>query len=557
MNVDTEHQESVSELRRRLAEVEADNAMLRRRLTAFLKAGSVPIAQFSPQQVLQRVVEGIRGMLDADYAYAAILERGGRIQEFTSPEGHVPAELINLLQQYAKDRAREQSLLSDPRLLVASMAMEGYLRGCLAAARRPYNHAFASDDAPLLSMFASHVAGVLRHSKMFAKLEETQSFLQREHRVLATVLDNMAEGVLIVDLSLRIQRINPMALHATGYESPAQAVGKHCYQVLCCISPRTARCLCGSGQCPIQGALTTGGPTRLERLLLVACRNQDCVRQGCPGGAAANMQDALPISVRASPVRSETGKIRGGVMVFREIRRVLEEEDAKDSILSLVSHDLRTPLTHIKGYASSLLQTDIQWEPEVQREFLEGIDRETDRLTKMVNNILDAARLEAGVQSLELASWEPADIVRQALEEARPFTSHQIEIRMEGSLPSLLADGAMLTRALTNLLDNAAKYSEQGSVILVEVSQTSDGIAFSVTDQGIGISPTDQEHLFNRFYRVAQGGGARPGVGLGLAIAKSIVQAHGGRIWVNSQLGQGSSFSFSIPLADARPHQAR
>jgi len=220
----------------------------------------------------------------------------------------------------------------------------------------------------------------------------------------------------------------------------------------------------------------------------------------------------------------------------------------RTALVSNVSHELRSPLASIKGYVETLLHSG-PWEPDLEREFLEIIAGAADKLGSLVDNLLDAAKMDAGVLSLER---EPVRVERSAtniLARARPLAAqHQIRIEIESALPLVSADPLRVEQVITNLLDNAVKYSPPGEPIGVRV-QSGEMLTVSVTDHGVGIAPEDAAHLFERFYRAdSDVTRATPGVGLGLYICKSLVEAHGGRIWVESAgTGQGSTFSFTLP----------
>jgi PAS domain S-box-containing protein len=244
------------------------------------------------------------------------------------------------------------------------------------------------------------------------------------------------------------------------------------------------------------------------------------------------------------------GKRVGRVCVMRDITQLKQLDTLKSEFVATVSHDLRSPLTLIRGYASMLdMVGDLN---EQQVSYIEKIVSGVDDMAALVNNLLDLGRIEAGVD-LQLEKVSVRQVVERAVKalqdqaiQKRVFLSIDIP---EHSLPPVEADPALLLQALQNLLDNAIKFTEPGGQVQISVSTRQEQIIFQVRDTGIGIAPVDQARLFEKFYRGAQYMGKQPrGSGLGLAIVKSIAERHGGRVWVQSQLGKGSIFYLAIPL---------
>jgi signal transduction histidine kinase len=214
--------------------------------------------------------------------------------------------------------------------------------------------------------------------------------------------------------------------------------------------------------------------------------------------------------------------------------------------MAMLSHEMRTALTSIKGYASSLLRDDVAWDRETIREFATLIDEDADVLVQMISEVLDATY---GVGRLQL-SLEPVmvgKLVETLVGEAgRKDPAHRYVCSITPSLPAVWADPTRLKQVLRNLLDNAMKYATPG---LVVVSARGDGgeVVVSVADQGPGLRPEHVNRLFERYFRVKQNGTAVAGTGLGLPVARDIVEQHGGRIWATSEEGRGTSVSFTIP----------
>ncbi len=231
--------------------------------------------------------------------------------------------------------------------------------------------------------------------------------------------------------------------------------------------------------------------------------------------------------------------------------KALEELDRlRTALLASVSHELRTPLTSIKGLSSSLVQPDIHWDSETQQEFLRIIDHESDILTHIVNDLMEMSQIEAGIMRLEKTRSTLSSILRQINDHLQGLVKkHRFEVRLPDDLPPIYVDEIRIGEVITNLVQNAVSYSEPGTAITLEAHRNDNEIVVEITDEGIGIGPEHIDKVFDRFYRLESGvARRRGGTGLGLSICKAIVEQHGGKIWVESQLGKGSKFSFSIPL---------
>ena len=251
-------------------------------------------------------------------------------------------------------------------------------------------------------------------------------------------------------------------------------------------------------------------------------------------------------------ITSPTGRVEGTVHVLHDLTQRKAIERLKDEFISMISHELRTPLNHIKGFATTLLQTDVEWDAATQRDFLASIDREIDRLTHLIDQILDMSRLEAGWLPMRQVRCAVCDLVDGALQRAQRLTAGRpVHLDVQAGLPALLADDHEIELVLINLIENAVKYSEPGTPIALEAERQGGQVVFTVGDQGVGISAEHLERVFERFYRVDDHGRQAAGTGLGLAICKRIVEAHGGRIWVASRPGAGARFSFSLPIDGA------
>ena len=235
----------------------------------------------------------------------------------------------------------------------------------------------------------------------------------------------------------------------------------------------------------------------------------------------------------------------------REAEALRELDRLRSELLANVSHELRTLLASIKGFASTLLQPDVNWSEDEQRDFLQSIDQEADRLTRLINDLLDISRLEAGALTLEKRDCQIPEILNSVSSRLANLTEHhQLGVRVPSGLSPVFVDETRIGQVLTNLVGNATKYSREGSPITIEAQFADDQIIVSVADRGVGIPPELLDRLFDRFYQTESiVTGRKSGTGLGLSICRGIVEAHGGKIWVESEYGKGSKFTFTLPLA--------
>ncbi len=226
-------------------------------------------------------------------------------------------------------------------------------------------------------------------------------------------------------------------------------------------------------------------------------------------------------------------------------------EKMKTDLLSMVSHELRTPLASIKGFASTLLQPDVRWSEEEQRDFIQEIDRESDLLTRLVSDLLDMSYIDAGLLNLNKAEHKLDNVLESASNIMTKITeNHKLEVKIPAELPPVLVDPGRIMQVLINLIENAVRFSAQGSQITIETRLTDDKVIITVADKGIGIPPELLNKIFDRFYQAKSIiVGAKNGTGLGLFICRGIVMAHGGRIWVRSKERYGSKFSFSLSIS--------
>ncbi|MBC7811154.1 MAG: GAF domain-containing protein, partial [Burkholderiales bacterium] len=224
--------------------------------------------------------------------------------------------------------------------------------------------------------------------------------------------------------------------------------------------------------------------------------------------------------------------------------------ELKMRFLAMISHELRTPLTSIKGFATTLLAEDVTWDAQSQREFLMIMDEESDKLKELIEQLLDVSRLQSGTLRVNTEPQPLSRIVERALTQLQTLTAdHTFELQLPDNLPPVLADEQRIAQVLVNLVDNASKYSPPQTRITIAAQQAGQYVQVDVSDEGEGIPAEDRSNVFEAFHQVERKSQSQMGAGLGLAICKGLIEAHGGRIWIQDGGRPGTTISFTLPVS--------
>lgn len=369
-----------------------------------------------------------------------------------------------------------------------------------------------------------------------------EELLAREERLresgqrLEATLGSIAEGIVVCGPRGEIVRMNSVAEEMLGY------------------SPRQRKLPMAERVKLLRTETADGEPLRLEDLPVGRALRGETVR-----GAVMVLHPptgrTLWVSNSAAPI-FVGGKLVGAVVVLADVTPLRELQEQMEILLHTVSHDLRTPLTVIQGRAQ-LLERALgkPGQEGTARHSLEAILAGVKRMNVMVQDLADSARLESGQLRLDRTSLDLLAFTLDLKERlAGTLDTDRIRVESPEGLPRVLADPNRLERILTNLIANALKYSEAATEVAVSLEEQEGEVVVSVLDRGPGIPPEDLPHLFQRFRRTRQGRHHSEGLGLGLYISRQLVEAHGGRIWVESEPGKGSAFSFTLPLANSPQH---
>lgn len=372
--------------------------------------------------------------------------------------------------------------------------------GILGVTNRQRDRPFTTHDVRLLSALADYAAVALVNARLY---EETET----ERRKLETVLRETEEAIIILDPQLRILLCNPAA--RVALELPADVVGK-----------------------PASGQLAHPALEELLQAIQKARRTLYAELTGRSGRT---------YSAQLTPVEGV-----GYVLMMQDITHLRELDRIKSEFVFTVSHDLRTPLTTIRGYVDLLERVGPV--NDQQRAFLERVRESIAHITDLISDLLDLGRIEAGYD-LEMEPLHLEGIIDSVVAEFTPLTEKkQQELRWDRrALPLIRGNPRRLRQVMENLLSNAVKYTQEGGWIAVEATEDDGHVVVRVADNGIGIPLADQPYIFERFYRVQREElEGVEGTGLGLAIVKSVIERHGGRIWVESRPGVGSIFTFVL-----------
>ncbi len=364
--------------------------------------------------------------------------------------------------------------------------------------------------------------------------KRAEESVDQERKRLEVLVDTSPVGVLLVEAtSRRVILVNREAQRILGIVPQADDRIERYEQAA--VFKRPDGSIYAVEELPIERALNQGEAVRAEE-----------VRRDFPEGRS------IPTLINATPLYAADGRVTGAIAIIQDITPLEEAEKLRNEFLGMVSHELKTPLTAIKGSAATVLGSRRPLDDVEIREFFEIIDEQADRLRDLVDNLLDMTRIEAGSLSV---SPEPVDLTA-VLEEARATfvrngNAQELHVEMPDALPQVNADRRRVIQVLLNLLGNAAKFSPANAPIFVEVEHDAAQVTLHVRDQGRGIPKDKASYLFKKFSQVHDDSGRQlSGSGLGLAICKGIVEAHGGRIWADSfGEGEGATFSFTLPLA--------
>ena len=402
------------------------------------------------------------------------------------------------------------------------MVMADELSGVVYVFRTHGSH-FTRNERRLLQSFADQAAIAVHNARLYSQVVS-------EKRRLDAILQYSADGVFILDANHKFTTFNYALGSMTAWQ-PADAIGKQHDQII-----RWARREPGMD---LVEAEAGGWPLNSRSTLYVE------------GDLHTANGNTVSVGITYAPLTDREGRLANIIGNVRDITKFREAEEAKSTFISIISHELKTPVSLIKGYASTLRREDAEWDEATILDSLEVIEEESDRLADLIDNLLEATRLQSGMIGLAKETLHLDRLSeRLAVKFKHQSEKHTLATDFPPDFPVVEGDETRLRQVLTNLIGNAIKYSPDGGEVTISGSFDDDEVTIAVSDQGVGLSPGEEARVFERFYRV-DGAITRKtqGVGLGLYIAHSVIEAHDGRIWAASEPGQGATFSFTLPRA--------
>ena len=491
------------------------------------------------EKLLTRILRISIEMLAGQAGLIALKEKDG--WRVATAHGIAPAFLSYLTPLLAEEKVRELDVRELNRMLkeltyTASMgllngtalplAAHGQVIGVIFIFRN-YLGLFTQNDRMLLQSFADQAAIAVFNARLYGQVSY-------EKQRLDALLDSAADGILILNADHTIERCNVSFEKLFG-EPRDQIIGKDHTEIIQWDGDPKGKTL--------EEAERDGWPLTPSATLYVE------------GDLERSQLTSLPVGVTYAPMLTDDGMLGNVIVSVRDITHFRTADEIKATFISIVSHELRTPVALIKGYASTLRRDDAKWDKATISDSLAVIEEEADRLSKMIDDLLDASRLQAGGLSLNKADVSLSTLAARVADRfSTQSNKHTILTDFPENFPVILADETRIRQVLSNLVSNAIKYAPQGK-IKISGQVLPEQIIICVTDEGPGIEANDLPHIFDRFYRSTKAVNNTKGAGLGLYLARAIVEVHGGRIWADATTGPtknnkpdtGASICFSLP----------
>ncbi len=493
--------------------------------------------ELDQQKLLARILKISIEMLAGQAGLIALREKNGESWKVTSAYGIPPAFLRYLEPLLAEERSSELDVKELNRMLkeltyTASMGLlsgtgiqlvtHGRVIGVIFIFRS-YADLFSANDKQLLQSFADQAAIAVYNAQLYTQVSY-------EKQRLDALIDSAADGIIILNPDHTIERVNDAFERIYG-KTDTELRGLRHEDVL-----RWQRKPDGQ---TLEEAEANGWPKSPQAHLYV---EGDLLR-------AEEAPPYIPVGITYAPLIDQDGKLTNVIVTVRDITHFRTADEMKNTFISIVSHELKTPVALIKGYASTLRRDDARWDKHIVQDSLAVIEEEADRLTSMIEDLLDASRLQAGGLSLKRTDFSLANLSQRLAERFTTQTKkHTILVEFPSDFPLLLADESRIEQVLSNLISNAIKYAPNGEIRISGIVHP-EQLVICVQDEGPGVDPHDMPHIFDRFYRADKAARKTKGAGLGLYLARAIIEAHGGRMWVDPQTTgtKGARICFSLP----------
>ena len=527
-------------------------AALKERLARLNQAGISINESLDPDAVLQNVLDSAMHLTGARYGVMTTLDESGRLSDFLAsgltpeeeeqfwamPEGVELFEYLKTIQgpMRVADFAGHARAVGLPdfkppapmsAFLTVPIRRRGDNLGSIHIAKRDPGQEFSQEDEETLTMFASQAAIVVSNARRYREERRARASLE-------TLVDTSPVGVAVFDArtGAPVSFNREMARIVDGLRD-AEQPPVHILETLTC--RRADGREVSLKEWPLAELLPSGETVRAEEIVL-----------SVPDGRS------VAALLNATPIRSEDGEVESFVVTLQDMTPAKELEQLRAEFLGMVSHELRTPLTSIRGSATTMQEAAQDLDVAELRQFLRVIVDQADNMRELIDDLLDVARIEAGALSV---SPEPVHVAQLVDRARNTFLSgggrNNLDISLDPDLPPVMADRRRIAQVIVNLLSNAARHSPESSIIRVRAARDGLHIAVSVADEGRGIPAEQLPQLFRKFSSDTRQDVGSGDTGLGLSICKGIVEAHGGRIWAESEgASLGARFTFTIPMAD-------
>ncbi len=531
-------------------------------LSTLLQTSAVVVSSLNPKTVLNNILEQVERLMNIQScAIVALDTESGQFRARASrglSESYSvlfnidPAEPHSITMQaiesglpqqvsdteldanYASQRFRSRS--EGYRSILAVPLSTQHSPPAALLVYKPDPHVFSEQEIGLLTSFANHAAMAIENAELY---DRSDTRLKEQTRRLEALIQSFQDGLLLEDLHGRV-------LYANRSISELLAI-------------------------PMQDILNMPIENLVERLLALSdssnpdqtSRTRQEILEAIEGERHNQVEISIlsdhqkrHLRIQVFNVTDPDDHLIGRGQILSDVTHSQEIERMRTSLISTVSHELRTPLAAIKGYVTTLLANDVEWDEGSQLEFLEIIQSETDRLSDLVSDLLDMSRIEAGNLVVNRVECHLNDLVLSAANRAHPRPKGKLELSFPENTPLLYVDPQRIGAVLRNLIENATKYSGEYTSLQVSASIHNSEIVIRVTDEGPGIPLELSERIFDSFYQVSEGLPRQSsGAGLGLSICKGFVEAHGGNIWMEP-CSSGTCIAFSLPIEPSQETQS-
>lgn len=504
-------------------------------------------AQLDLGEVLRLILRSSVTMLAGEVGLIALREEGTRSLRVRALIGVSP-DMVHVFSPLLTDITGESGEITIPdfdtkireiaeqlemplRQMVALPMVLGHEYMGVIYVFRAFSGSTSLNDQQVLQSFADQAAIAVHNARLYHSANQERQRLER-------ILQYSADGVMILDAGRGIQTFNRAMSRISGW-LPEAVLGK-----------------------PYDAIVKWAGRPQGTDLVEAMKANWPGIGEGeqqspealyAEGDLLRPDGTTIGVGMTYAPLLDNEGHLNNIIVSVRDISHFREAQKMKSAFISVISHELKTPVALIKGYAGTLRREDANWDPAVVQDSLEVIEEEADRLTELIENLLSATKLQAEGMQIKYEDVRLERIAQAVVQRFATQTDrHAFELDFEADFPTVPGDSARLRQVIDNLVNNAVKYSPNGGTIRIAGSYTDDEVRIAIQDEGVGLPQDEWDRIFERFYRIDDALSRKTqGTGLGLYLSRAVVEAHGGQIGVHSVPGQGATFYFRLPRHQA------